>query len=74
MAPIAHVKQGTRHVCVNDPGQFRRAARPTAMVTKPTTLTELNGIRIAAIRGVKCPLDRMCSNSKGTGSPNGCSP
>ena len=32
------------------------AANHTATETKPTTVTELSGMRIAAINGVKCPL------------------
>src|SRR5690606_20061555 len=35
---------------------IRLADNVVASVTKPTTVAELNGIRIAAISGVSCPL------------------
>lgn len=41
---------------VGDQSVRSRDATATARVTKPTTVTELNGIRMAAINGVRCPL------------------
>lgn len=47
-------EQDVQH-CAHDQAFFR-AAMEVAAVTKPTTLTLLNGIRIAAISGVRWPL------------------